>query len=97
MILGRPTNLWLGAIAALLGLVQIVLVTIGADPVAVATILGAVGLFLGAVVALIANGPATVNPGDSIIVKTAAGSPDYRTTVATPPAQDPPPSPVPGT
>lgn len=97
MILGRPTNLWLGLVTAALATLQVILVQLTFDPVAVATILGALGVFAGAVIALIANQPPTVNPGDRLTITTPEGQPNYQTTVATPPAASPPPTPVPGT
>src|SRR4029077_5229466 len=45
VILGRPTNLWLGFTTSVLALVQILLVNLAKlDPVFTATMLGAVGI-----------------------------------------------------
>jgi hypothetical protein len=94
MILGRPTNLWLGFITSALAVVQILLVNVAKlDPVVTATLLGAIGLLLGSLISLIANQPPTVNPGDTVHVTTPAGQPNYVTTIATPPQQDAPPVP----
>ena len=84
MIFGRPTNLWLGLVAASLSFVQIVTVTLrpDVDPIAVATVVGAAGLLLGAVIALIAGQPPTVNPGDTIKIQTPAGEPNESRIVA---------------
>lgn len=82
MILGRPTNLWLGVVSAALATLQIILVQLGYDATAVATILGAVGLLLGAIIALIANQPPTVAPGSTVNVQTPAGQ-DNRTVTVT--------------
>jgi hypothetical protein len=95
MILGRPTNLWLGFATAIVGFASVVAVTVfHADPIAVATVGGSAGGLLGAGIALVSGQPPTVNPGDTIHVTTPSGQPTYQTTVATPPAQDPPPTPV---
>lgn len=97
MILGRPTNLWLGLTSSISGAIVATLIALGFDPVVVGTLGGVWAGVLGAAIGLIANQPPTVNPGDRIVVKTEAGTPDYQTTIAHPPASDPPPEPVPGT
>lgn len=96
MILGRPTNLWLGLVGAVTAFLQVAIVNLVPDvnATAVATVLGAFGLLLAALVSLIANQPPVVNPGDTVHVITAAGQPNYETTIATPPKQDAPPVPV---
>lgn len=93
MILGRPTNLWLGLVTATLAFVQVVIVTLvpTIDPIAVATIIGSLGGLLAVVIALVANQPPTLNPGDAFHVTTPAGQPNATTIVATPPAADQPP------
>jgi hypothetical protein len=96
MIAGRPTNLWLGLVTAVIGAVTVSAVALGADPTIVATLAGAFGGVAGALIALIAGQPPVVNPGDTIHVTTPAGQPTYETTVAKPPAQDPPPQPIAG-
>ena len=96
MIFGRPTNLWLGLATAIQGAIAVTAVTLGADAQIVATISGAWGAVFGALILVVAGQAPTVNPGDTIKVTTPAGQPTYQTTVATPPAQDPPPVPVPG-
>lgn len=57
MFLGRSTPQWLGLITALGSLSQVLIVQFlpGADPVVVATVVGAVGLFLGTLIAFLAN------------------------------------------
>lgn len=57
MILGRSTQQWLGLITAMAGLIQTVAPTIfpGIDAGALATALGALTLFLGVLIAFIAN------------------------------------------
>jgi len=78
MIFGRPTNLWNGLIGAAVSLVSIIAMQAipDVDAEVVATIGAAVSLFLFAAVALIANGPATVNEGDTVTVVTPQGSPN---------------------
>lgn len=54
-------------------------------------VVAGVVLAFGAIIALIANQPPTLNPGDTFNVTTPSGQPNSVTTVATPPAADPPP------
>lgn len=96
MIAGRPTNLWLGLTTAISGAVVATLIALGFDPVVVGTLGGVWGGVLGAAILLIANQPPTLAPGDTFKVTTPPGEPTYETTVAHPPAQDPPPQPVAG-
>jgi hypothetical protein len=83
MIFGRPVNLWLGLTTAALAFVQVTIVTVlpDVDPTAVATVLGAAGLLLGAVITLVANQPPTVNSGDTVTVVTPKGQPNETVTV----------------
>lgn len=76
MILGRPTNLWLGLTTALVGFLTVMAITLGADPTVVANIAGAAAGVIGAVIALVANQPPTLNPGDQVTVVTPAGQPN---------------------
>jgi hypothetical protein len=57
VILGRSTQQWLGLLSALTGFLQIVIPTIfpAVDKATLATVLGAVAIFLGALIAFIAN------------------------------------------
>lgn len=66
MILGRSTPQWLGLITAAGSLAQVLIVQFvpGADPVIVATVIGSVGLFLGAFITFLAN-TATTPIGDA--------------------------------
>ena len=75
MILGRPTNLWLGLVTAVLGFIQVALLSVRPeiDPTQLGLVLGAAGLLLGAIIALIANQPPTLNTGDKVNVVTPAG------------------------
>lgn len=95
MILGRPTNLWLGLAAALVGFLSVSAVAIGVDPALVASIAGAGTGLLGSMIALVAFQPPTLSPGDTYTIQTPGTQPNYQTTVAKPPAQDPPPEPTP--
>ena len=86
MIFGRPINLWLGVVTAGLAVLQISLVQLGYDPVAVATILGSVGGLLGALITLVANQPPTLTASQTYNIETPKGEPNYTATVADPPA-----------
>jgi hypothetical protein len=90
MILGRPTNLWLGFTTAVLGLVSILAVTVGKfDPTTVATVTGAVGVVIGSAIGLIAGQPAQIKEGASYTVVTAGDAPNVEkiaNRVPTPPA-----------
>lgn len=83
MILGRPTNLWNGLVVAAVSLVSIVVMQLlpDVDSEVVATIAAATTLFLGAAIALVANGAPTVNAGDPVRVVTPAGEPNKTVTV----------------
>lgn len=78
MLFGRPVNLWVGLIGAAVG--TAITVISATQPAEVAqqwsVILGAVGGFLGVLVAFIAGQPPTVNTGDKINVITPAGEPN---------------------
>ena len=80
MIFGRPTNLWLGLVTATLGFAQVAIVSLdllpGVSEAAIATTLGALGLLLGALIALVAGQPPTLNVGDAYNVTTPAGQPN---------------------
>ena len=86
-----PKLLWLGLVTSIVGAVEITLIAVGADPTIVATIGGAWGATIGAIILLVANPPPTLNPGDTLNVTTPAGQPTAVTTVATPPRADQPP------
>lgn len=68
MILGRPTNLILGAFTAVFNVVVLVLAALEPPIVIQAVIVGGVNLALAAVIGLIANQPPTVNSGDLVNV-----------------------------
>lgn len=78
MILGRPTNLWNGLVVAAVSLVSIVIMQLmpDVDSEVVATVASATTLFLGAAIALVANGQPTVNAGDTVKVITPDGQPN---------------------
>lgn len=73
------------------GLVTVLAISSGADPTLVANIVGGGVTVMGALIALVAYQPPTLNPGDTFHINTPPGEPNAVTTVATPPAQDPPP------
>lgn len=83
MIAGRPTNLWLGLTTATVGALSVTAVVLGADPTVVAMLGGAWGGVIGAAIALVANQPVTLNPGDSFQIRTPGGQPNT-TGVVTP-------------
>lgn len=78
MILGRPTNLWLGLVTTTVALAQglIVIFVPEANPTQIATAGALVVAALGAGIALIAGQPPVLNPGDPYTVKTASGQDD---------------------
>lgn len=84
MIFGRPANLVLGAVTAIINAVALIAGSQGhpIDP----AVLAGVNLAAGAVITLIANQPPTLAPGDSYSIQTPKGQPDYEATVAPPPA-----------
>ena len=84
MILGRPTNLWLGLTTSIVGAISVTAVVLGADPTIVATVSGAWGGVVGAIILVVANQPPTLSPGDTFTIKTPSGQPDT-TGVVTPP------------
>ena len=94
MILGRSTPQWLGLITSAGSLAQVLIVQFlpGADPVIVATVIGAVGLFLGAFIAFLANtattpsGDPELKEGTMIRVTDQAGTVIGHEPVPTPPA-----------
>jgi hypothetical protein len=95
MILGRPTNLVVGAFQSILGAIVLILAALEPPVVIPSAVVAGVVLAFGALVAVIANQPPTLNPGDTFNVTTPAGQPTAVTTVATPPAADAPPVPQP--
>ncbi len=86
MIFGRPANLVVGAFQAVLGAVVLALAALEPPIVVPATVVAAVVIAFGAVIALVANQPPTLAPGSSYNIQTPQGSPNYSTIVATPPA-----------
>jgi hypothetical protein len=79
MILGRPTNLWLGFLTSATSLVALLVVTLGhADGDVVATVAAAITLVEGAFIALVAGQPPTVNSGDTVkvVTQTPQGQPN---------------------
>lgn len=76
MIFGRPTNLWLGLSTAIVGAITVTLVAAGFDPTLVATVSGAWGGVVGAMILVVANQPPTVVEGGTVNVQTPAGQPN---------------------
>ena len=93
MILGRPQNVALGLVTALFNVVALALASQGhaIDP----TLYAGINIALAAIITFIGYQPPTLNPGQTFNVTTPAGTPNYVTTVATPPAADPAPIPTP--
>jgi hypothetical protein len=82
MIWGRPTNLWLGLVTAVLLAAQVIAVTVFQfDAQQVAVVVGAIGGVLGAVIALVAGQPPTVTPGSDVTVQTPSGQPNATATL----------------
>lgn len=81
MILGRPTNLWMGLVTSLVGLLSLVAIASGADPELVAQFGAAGALVLGSLITLIANGTPTVKEGSTVNVVTPEGQDNYSTKV----------------
>lgn len=92
MILGRPTNLWLGAFTAVFGVVTLILAALVPPIVIPAVVVSGLTIAVGSLIGLVAYQPPTLTPGDTFITQTAKGQPNYSTTVETPPQ---PSTPVP--
>ena len=80
MILGRPTNLWLGLVTATIAFVQVAILQLvpDANPVAVGTVLGALGGLLAVIIGLIANQPPSVAEGQPYTVVTPNEAPNVQ-------------------
>ncbi len=94
MILGRPTNLWLGLATAVVSGLTFVMLQAGVDAATVATAGAAITGILGAVILLVANQPPTLNAGDPYTVTTPSGFPNVEkvantNTTPVPPVSDP--------
>jgi len=81
MILGRPTNLWLGLVSALSGAIAATAIVLGADGETVGILAGVWSAVIGACILIIANQPPTVSSGDTVNVITPAGEPNRTVTV----------------
>jgi uncharacterized OB-fold protein len=75
MILGRPTNLILGAFTGLFNVIVLVSNSQGGT-FFTPEIVAAVNIAAGALITLIAGQPPTVSQGDKVNVVTPAGEPD---------------------
>jgi len=96
MILGRSTPQWLGLITAAGSLAQILIVQLvpDADPTVVATIIGAVGVFLGSFIAFLANTATTPTADPQLKAGTMVRvTDDAGTVVGHEPVPTPPPAP----
>lgn len=74
MILGRPTNLILGAFTAIFNVIVLVLESQG-NPIAPSLVAG-INIAAAAIIGLIANQTPTVNAGDQVKVVTPEGEPN---------------------
>lgn len=75
MVLGRPTNLILGAFTALFNVIVLVAASQGST-FFTPEIVAAVNIAFGALITLIAGQPPTVNTGDKVEVITPQGEPN---------------------
>ena len=93
MILGRPVNLWNGLVVAAVSLVSIVIMQLlpDVDSEVVATIAAASTLFLGSVIAIVANQPPTLAPGDPYTVTTPGAAANVEKVANTHTTPVPPP------
>lgn len=81
MILGRPTNLVLGAITALFNVLVLVLAALVPPITIPAPVVGAANLAIAALIAVIANQPPTVAAGSTVNVVQPGVTPNTQTTV----------------
>ena len=89
MILGRPINLWTGLVTAVLGVASVFAINVlNYDPETVALIIGSLATLLGALIALVAVQPPTVNSGTQVNVTTPSGQPNASATVSVAPSGD---------
>ena len=86
MILGRPVNLWTGALTSVVGVITILAIAAGADPTLVAQLSGGITGALGAVILLVANGTPTIASGGEVHVQTPAGQPNGTATLEVAPS-----------
>lgn len=79
VILGRPPNLILGAFTAVF---NVAVLALSSQGIVVSTeLVSAVNVAAGAIIALIAFTPPTLNPGDTYRIATKNGEPDIARTV----------------
>lgn len=78
MILGRPTNLWLGALTAIFNVFVLFLAQPEIDIHLSPELVLAVNVMLGALVVLVAGLPPVVGTSDTVVVKTNNGHTDKR-------------------
>jgi hypothetical protein len=87
VILGRPTNLWLGLVTLLSGAIVATAITVGYDPATVGTLGSVWSGVLGGVILLVANQPPTVNEGDDIKIVTPPGQENATIQATIPPLE----------
>lgn len=87
MIRGRPINLWLGLVTALFGAIGVTAITLGADPAVVGTLIASYTGVAGAGIALVANQPPVVNPGDTVKIQTPGNAANAEISAHIPPLQ----------
>lgn len=80
MILGRPTNLILGAFTALFNVIVLVATQAG-NTFFTPELVAAINIAAAALITLVANQPPTVNEGDKINVVTPPGTDNKTVTV----------------
>ncbi len=76
MIMGRPTNLWLGLTTAIVGAITVSLIALGYDAQVVGVVSGAWGAVVGAIVLVVAGQPPTIKEGDTFKVQTPDDTPN---------------------
>lgn len=89
MILGRPPNLILAAFTAVFNVLILTLASLNPPITIDVGVVSAVNIAAAAVIALVANTPPTLNPGDKYTVQTENGKNNIERTV--PPASGPRP------
>jgi hypothetical protein len=83
MIFGRPANLILAAVTAIFNAVVLILAALVPPVVIDAGVVSGINFAAAAIIALVANTPPTLAPGDTYHVATPPGQPDGITRVVT--------------
>lgn len=87
MLLGRPTQLWLGLITLISGAVGTTLYAAGGDPVVLGPLISVWTAVLGGVITFIANQPPVVNEGDRVQIVTPPGQDNVTIEATIPPLE----------